>query len=159
MDQYEKFYTLTLRFLQLRARSEKEIRDYLLKKRAPSEIIEIVVRKLREYNFLNDRQFARMWIESRKRFHPKSTSFLVLELRRKGIAKEIIDEELSARESDMDLKLALQVVSQKIQRYRHLDRRKVYQRLGSILIRRGFGFDVAKRAIDEVLRKEYTTKE
>ena len=54
MGDFEKFYNIALRFLAYRPRSEKEVRDYLTRKKNESSIIERVIVKLREQKFVDD---------------------------------------------------------------------------------------------------------
>ena len=45
-DRIEKYLSLVYRYLTIRNRSEKEIRDYLLKKNADPDIIDAIVGRL-----------------------------------------------------------------------------------------------------------------
>ena len=91
MGDFEKFYNSALRFLSFRPRSENEVRDNLLEKKAVQEIIEKIILKLKEHNFINDLEFAKHWIESRIRFKPRSSRLIQMELKQKGIAQDLID--------------------------------------------------------------------
>lgn len=85
---FDSLYNRTLRFLSMRPRSEKEVLDYLDKKKSSQKNKTEIMRRLKEYNFVNDLDFTRWFIENRK----KSSRILVLELKQKGIKKEIIDQ-------------------------------------------------------------------
>ena len=54
--------------------------------------IEIVINKLKEQKFLDDTAFAQFWKENRETFRPRSQRLTRLELRKKGVADEIIKE-------------------------------------------------------------------
>ena len=96
MEDFDKFYNLALRFLSYRPRSEKEVRDRLKIKYQKSNlkdlelIIDRVIQKLKKYNFVNDLEFAKKWIESRMKFKPRSLRLIKLELKKKGISDDII---------------------------------------------------------------------
>src|SRR3712207_6451025 len=92
MEHFEKYFLAAVKFLSYRPRSEKEVRDKMVEKNASSEIIEEVVRLLKEQRFLNDEDFAKWWVEQRTKFHPKSKRVLSLELRRKGISPTLAEE-------------------------------------------------------------------
>ncbi len=159
MDQFEKFYNSALRFLSYRPRSEKEIRDKLTSKKADVKIIELILNKLKEKNFLNDSEFAKWWIGSRLRFRPRSISLIKRELLQKGIDRETIDAQIFNLNPSADgsisneLENAKKLVEKKISRYKDLSRQELYQKLGSFLARRGFDFDTIKQVIDEVVSK------
>lgn len=156
MDSFDKYYNLALRFLSFRIRSEKELRDYLKRKKAPQNLLEQIIDKLKSQKFVNDEEFAKMWIESRLRVKPRSIKLLALELRQKGIDNDIIekmikDEGLMIKD---DLENAKKLLEKKFPKYKNLDKREIYQKLGSFLARKGFDFGTLKKAIDEVIGRE-----
>lgn len=168
MDSFEKFYNSALRFLSYRPRSEKEIREKLQKKKALPEIIESVVKKLREQKFLNDEEFTRWWIESRLRFKLRSINIIKRELLQKGVNRELIDTQISnfsprseagKFQISNELENAQKLIEKKIKQYEHFSKREIYQKLGSFLARRGFDFETIKKAIDEVLDRRYNEGE
>lgn len=170
MSDFEKLYNIALRFLSYRPRSEKEIRDKLLRKKAPKEIIEKIIEKLKEKKFINDEEFGRWWIENRLRFKPQGIRLTELELRNKGIDKELIDRIIhnsSIRQAQddpentegsefiiqSDLEQAKKLVEKKIVRFKGLSRKEIYQKVGRFLAPKGFDWDTIKQSIDEVLLK------
>lgn len=153
---FEKFYDKALKFLSYRPRSEKEVRDNLLKKKASSSLIDLIIKKLQEQKFLNDREFVKWWIEQRTLVKPTGKRLIKFELKKKGIDKELIDEVFDSVEDLVhdELEMARNLVQRKINKYKGLDRQKIYQRLGGFLSRRGFDYDTIKKAIDEFILKE-----
>lgn len=150
MDQFEKFYGRSLSYLSIRPRSEKEIRDYLEKKKAPVDIIDQILEKLKSQKFLDDREFVRWWIRQRTVNKPQSYFLTKRELLQKGVDKETIEGVF--RESDDErqdeLTLAQKIVEKKIDKYQNLEKKEVYEKLGGLLARRGFSWSIIKRAID-----------
>src|SRR5258706_15787997 len=67
-DAREWDYQQAMLFLSYRARSEKEIRQNLLKHEIPEEVIEQTLERLQEAGLANDNQFARVWVENRNTF-------------------------------------------------------------------------------------------
>jgi len=74
-----------LKFATVRPRSEKEIGDWLKRKKIPTSLAPGLFKRLRRLNLVDDRQFARWWIEERLEFKPKPERVLFLELRKKGL--------------------------------------------------------------------------
>jgi len=158
MDQFDIFYAKSLAYLSFRQRSEKEIREYLKKKNAPPEVAEKIILNLKKHRFINDEEFARMWIESRNRASPRSQGVLKLELQQKGISNETIEMQLTGADlAKSDLELAKAVVQKRLPRLAGLEREEIYKKLGGYLARRGFNWEVSKRSIDDLLAKEYNT--
>ncbi|MBI4096709.1 MAG: regulatory protein RecX [Candidatus Levybacteria bacterium] len=180
MEYFEKFYNSALRFLSYRPRSEKEVRDKLKiltkrhsglsridsgvavseAERAPqNDIIEKIIVKLKEKKFINDEEFARMFVENRLRFKPRSLRLIKLELKNKGIDDEIIERLVADRGSQTvgDLEQAKKLVEKKMGRFRNkfgMTREEIYQKLGRFLASKGFNWDTIKKSIDYV----YETK-
>jgi regulatory protein len=149
----EKFYNFALRFLSYRPRSEKEIRDKLRTKQIGPQIIEKIIFKLKEKKFINDEEFARMWIENRNRFKPRSMRLIKLELKQKGISRDLIEKLVDNSSEDDDLKQAKKLAEKKIDKFRKLSKQEIYQKLGRYLAAKGFSWDTIKKAIDETLSK------
>lgn len=158
MDAFAKYLNIALKFLASRPRSEKEISDNLKKKKAPDEIIKQVIVKLKEKKFLNDQEFATWWIEQRQRFRQKSLRIIKLELRQKGISADILESVMNQEEGvKHDTENARQLVERQFGKYKHLEKRELYQKLGAFLARKGFDWDTIKESIDEVYKEEYNS--
>lgn len=155
MDNFDKLFEKTLRFLSFRPRSEKEIRDYLAKKKSNDLETKKIIEKLKEHKFLNDEEFAKWWVEQRTRVKPRADRVIKFELTRKGIEKEIIESLLTSG-NDSDLAKALNLAEIRMKRLRKIeDRKKVYEKLGRFLASKGFNYDTIKEVIDRTFAKEY----
>ncbi len=166
MDDFEKFYKASIRFLSFRPRSEKEMRDYLTKKfriqnselRIKNEIIERIIASLKRDKFINDEEFVRMWVKQRTLLKPKAWRVIKYELKQKGITDEIIDfvmtnDQLSMTKN-LDTESARKLAEKKLRTIHDKDdKRKVYEKLGRYLASKGFDWDTVKEAIDQVLAK------
>jgi len=123
-DLYKKYLDITLRFLSFRSRSEKEVRDSLIKKQASNDTIEQIVEWLKDHKFLDDKEFARRFTEQRIKLRPRGMRVIKMELRQKGISQEII-EEITAKnegEEDNELAMAKRIVEKKIIKYKGLEK-------------------------------------
>lgn len=152
MDNFENLLNKSFRFLSYRPRSEKEVRDYLVKKKSDEITVRKIIDRLKKNNFVNDEEFTKWWIEHRTQ---KGIKFIQFELKQKGIGKDIIEKvlESSSLESKTDFEKALMLAEKKITRYKNLDRQKVYEKMGRFLASRGFDWETVKKVIDRVLTK------
>ena len=152
-EHFEKYLNLSYHYLSFRNRSEKEMREYLTKKNAPSNIIEKIIASLKEHKFLNDETFARSFVLSRARLKPKGKALLKIELRQKGIADDIITTVLSEVQDEIpdELAQAKSLITKKMERMQGASRNEIYSKVGGFLSRRGFSWDIVKKAIDESL--------
>ena len=93
------------RFLSYRPRSEAEMKDRLHRRGFEDSKIEIVINKLKEQKLLDDTAFAQFWKENRDTFRPRSQRLTRLELKKKGVADEII-KEVTDESDDMQFSLS-----------------------------------------------------
>lgn len=76
------------RYLTARERCAEEVRGHLRRRGYAREEIDEAIARLLERRLLDDRRFARLYVESRSRSSPRSGAFLVRELRRRGVDAE-----------------------------------------------------------------------
>jgi regulatory protein len=155
-ERIEKYLALCYRYLTIRNRSEKEIRDYLQKKNADPDIIDAIVTRLYDQKFLNDEAFARSWVRSRAMFRPRGKRMLQIELQQKGISKDIIQQVLEEDTEDVpdEFTQAKNLIAKRVAKLQDEPRHIIYQKVGAFLARRGYSWDVSKKAIDEQLKRE-----
>jgi regulatory protein len=157
MDDYEKYLNMALRFLTYRGRSEREVRDYLLKKNASEDIADRIIERCKEYGYINDEKFAKDWTSSRSTHRLKSKRIIKMELAQKGLDREVIEktmDEGAGAGIDED-EQARQLVEKRIGRLKGLPREEIFRKLAGYLGRRGYDYGTIKRAIDDVMELEY----
>lgn len=159
MNDIEALFLATLKYLSYRPRSEKEIHDYLKKKLVRfaalnESVIELIITRLKKQKFLDDLEFAKMWVRSRTQFKPKGIRLIKLELKQKGISPEIINSVLSdIFKENTELNLVLEILERKKKKYLGMDKQERFTKAGQMLARRGFDLDTIKHAIDQIFGK------
>lgn len=150
------------RLWNIRPRSEKEVRDYLKnlsfkrKIKGREEIseaaIELLINKLKQKGLLSDEQFAKAWVEARRKSKKKGKLALKAELYQKGIDQEIIKEVLEAN-GESEKTLATQALEKKMKVWENLPRLELKKKAYEFLLRRGFEYSVVKETIENLLKK------
>ncbi|HEY7131099.1 MAG TPA: regulatory protein RecX, partial [Candidatus Limnocylindrales bacterium] len=97
VDDPELVLAAALRFLEARSRSTAEVRKRLGQAGYRSELVEGAIQRLTDLGMLDDAEFARQWVESRDRAHPRGEHALIIELRQKGIDAPTIAATLKER--------------------------------------------------------------
>jgi len=163
-----------LNFLSFRQRSEWEIKQYLLKKikskkkkesspdpKENNGLVENIINKLRSLKMTNDEEFAKWLIESRRGSRPKGKMAIEMELSRKGIDREIVHKLLNNSTEDKisELELAKRALGKKAEKLLLIndDKKaslKEKDRLLRFLLSKGFNWEVAQTAVEEVVKKE-----
>ena len=85
------------RFLEARSRSIDEVRRRLTGAGYQAGLVDGAIVRLTVLGMLDDKVFARSWVESRDRSRPRGERAIRDELRRKGVDRALMDEVLEAR--------------------------------------------------------------
>jgi len=137
--------------LSFRMRSKDEMRQRLIKKGYTEDEVNGVIDKLEGLNYLNDREFAQTWVKSRIVSKPLGRSLMFRELKRKGIAVDIIEDVLNESLKGYDeYEVAKELALKRLGKIKVRDS-KMWQRLSGYLARRGFSYEV----IQKVLKNGY----
>lgn len=151
--EYQKTLDKLLRFAMVRLRSEKEVTDYFKRKKVHESMHEKLFEKLKHLELLDDVKFAKWWIDQRIQFKNKSKRVIQMELRQKGIGKEIIDEVFSETVIDEE-KMAKELLAKKIYKWKNLEPREAKQKISQYLAGKGFSWDVIEKVVDSQLNME-----
>ena len=139
----EKAYQKALGYLAKSPKTIYQMKQYLAGKGYGANIIEKVVGQLSDFHYLDDKAFARQFVESRIRYKPKSIYALQFELRKKGIDPALAQELLDAYK---DEDLALKAVETKKRVWKLLDESECRKKMMSYLRYRGFNYSVCHAA-------------
>jgi len=137
-----------VRFLSYRPRSVGEIRRNLADKQIPDAVIDAALERLTRLGYVDDRAFARYWVENRNTFKPISPRALRYELREKGVARADIDaalENLDAHDA------AYRAARSQARRYRRTTRTTFRNKLGPFLQRRGFDYETIREVVERLI--------
>ncbi len=151
----EKALALSYHFLSFRPRSVFEIQTFLRKKALryhfSEDEIQSAIDVLKSQGFLNDKDFIKSFVSTRNTLKPKSRIVLQMELKKFGISAEDIDTYFSENMVDEE-ELAKQALQKKAKSLRMIsDEKKRFVRAISFLQRRGFSYDIAKKAYLHVM--------
>ena len=90
-----ELYEISIKYINVRLRSIKEIKDYLLKKEKDINIVNKVCDKLIKNKYLDDEIFTGAYIKDKLNFTTMGDYKLRKELERLGIDNNIIEENIS----------------------------------------------------------------
>jgi regulatory protein len=141
--------------LSYRPRSCEEVRRRLRKKDYTEDTIEEAIERLERAGLLDDRAFARYWIENRFRFNPRGKAFLRQELRQKGVRDRVIEEALDGYDEQT---AAEEAAAAAVRRLRRLDEPTFRRKLIGYLRRRGFFYGTIRPIVEELVA-ERTSEE
>lgn len=152
-DRFQRCLNAALRFLGYRPRSEAEIRQRLQRHGFDKEYLNKAIDRLKEQGLIDDIAFARFWKENRETFSPRSRRMTKLELRRKGLSSDVIEQVIG--EID-DSESAYQAAVKRAPRLAGTDYQDFRQRLGAYLGRRGFSYGIIKKITERIWQEQKT---
>ena len=139
---------LALYHLSFKARTEKEVREYLKKYDIDEDIASQVIANLKEDNWINDGHYAYAIINANHLSGDKGPYVLTQKLTQKGISKSTIEETLKEFDSS---EVAQRVANKLLKKYeRKLPARALQDKIIQNLTNKGFSYSDAKSAFDQL---------
>ena len=138
---FGKNYVRALDLISRRPRSQREIRDYAFRKQWTKSNTERVIERLLERGYLDDAKFAEIFVRSRANLRNYSTKRMKLELRKRGVASDIVDQVLTDSENFDENAALKNLIAKKRNRYDN------EQKLIAYLARQGFSYDKIRDAL------------
>lgn len=135
-------FSQALAYLARRRRSQWETEQYLLRKGLNAEQLEDMLQRLRRTGLVDDRAFARAWIDNRRLLKPVSRRRLTQELRQKRVAEDIIARAMSTDPAD-DAQTLVQLIARKRRQSKYQDSLKLKQ----YLARQGYSYGDIQTAL------------
>lgn len=152
-EEVQKAFDSAVNLLSFRPRSEKELRTRLKQKEFEENWIDLAITKLKSYGFINDDSFARMLARDKQNIKKLGSRGIKEELRQKGIDKEIIEEVIDeVFDTEKELEQAIELCEKKFRTLGEKDPiQKRKQKVFQFLVRKGYSFEIANKAISSVL--------
>ena len=153
MDQSQKDSSLiikkamdtAIRFIQYRPRSTNEVKQKLLLKGYNGDLVQTIITALTESLILNDAVYARLFAVERAQSKNLGKSRVKMELKQKGIADDLIAEAMAeAFPEGTEAVGAMNLLEKK---YKTGISKEGEQKAIEYLIRKGYGFGEAKKAV------------
>ncbi len=146
-DTAERAAERALDLLSYRPRSEAEIRERLTERYDPETAGEVLER-LRRSGLVDDREFARYWVQNRLQHNPRGAVALRQELYQKGVDESAIEEALAEYNEEEAAARAAETARRKL---RGLPPDVFRRRLTDYLLRRGFSYGVVRAVVQQAL--------
>ncbi len=153
-EEREIAYQRALKFINYRMRTEHEVIQKLSENGFPEDIIQSALQRLHRSGLVDDIAYARLWVENRADFRPRSHRALAYELRRKGVSDQVITQSLKGTLPDEQL--AYHAGLKQSGKLKDLERPEFRRKLSGYLARRGFPYEIISRIVDRIWTEQYT---
>lgn len=136
--------------LKFRPRSKQEIYQRLKKRQFDDKVIKATLNFLGEKGFVDDDNFARLWIASRLK-KPLGLRKIIEELRLKGIDKVIIQKHIAELKREyLEDEIIAKIAQEKFSRLKEIEPKKAKRRVFGYLVRRGFSTGTVIEVINKI---------
>jgi regulatory protein len=143
--------TILLDQLTGRARSRRELAEKLAKRNVPDDVATRLLDRFEEVGLVDDAAFAHAWVEGRHAARGLAPRALAQELRRKGVADDVVADALEQLGRDELDETARTLVRRKLRSLERFDDATRTRRLVGMLARKGYAPGAAFAIVREVL--------
>lgn len=153
-EPYAQALELALRLVSQREHTAKQLTDKLAKRGCEPAEIRGALAELQRGGFQDDRRYAKIFAEDKRRLQGWGARRIRLELGRAGIARELLDELFADDEAELDAPSELDVALELLRRKQpDLSDPKVKQRMAGMLARRGIASSTVFAALRQHERR------
>ena len=158
-DEKNRAVSLALRYVARQLRTEKEVKQKLLKEEISEETIIEAIERLKEMGYLNDGFYAEAFTNTTKAVSRKGPKVVEMELKKKGVTTEKIDAALDSYSLDEQVSNALEIAQKYINRQNAVSEKIARQKVHVFLMQNGFGSEVIQLVTQELSFENQVDKE
>jgi len=149
-----KAYNLSINYLAIRNRTEKEVEDYLVGKGFDQNTIRLTLKKLKEYKFIDDEYFIELYIKG-KIGEGHSKNKIKYNLIKKGLVEEVIETKL---EIDYPHHIEIAYLQKEIEKYKvkydSFPYRDKVVKISQSFQRKGYELEDIQSVINDIISQE-----
>lgn len=140
-----------LKTIERSYKTEKEVLEKLKERGYGDNAINKSIEFLKEYDFINDVNYTKLYIKDK--LNSIGSQKIKYTLLQKGIAKQIIEEELADSNKENEKNTAFNLAKKKLEvlRKKENDNYKISGKLYRYLISKGYGYDITNEVVKEVI--------
>lgn len=146
--------TVCLRMLAAAPRTRAQLAEALAKRGIPDDVAGQVLDRFVEVGLIDDAAYAEAWVRSRHESRGLARRALVHELRRRGVAGDVVQAAVDQLDPDEELATARALVERKLPSTRGVDHQRRVRRLCGMLARKGYPSGIAMQAVKDALAAE-----
>ncbi|WAA12931.1 RecX family transcriptional regulator [Fervidibacillus halotolerans] len=151
-DEVQKGFNRAISYLSHSMRSVKQVKDHLSEKGFPSYVVEEVIDRLKQKGYVNDKDFARSFIQTYIKTTDKGPIAVKKLLQDKGIDEQTIEEEITLFSLDIQLEKARRLSLKWVKRKQGLSVSLLKEQLYVMLKRKGYEDEAIQEVVYETLQ-------
>lgn len=166
ISEYDKewdVYYVGLKALKSRFKSTKELRDYLIRKEYPYDLVNNAVEKLLKQGYLNDELFAKSYINNQMVTSSRGPIKISNDLFSKGISQSIVSKEIEVFTEEIQLEKINKIIRLSLKSNRTRGGMVLKNKIINDLVISGYDLSIISKVIsdfefdnnDDIAKKEY----
>jgi len=150
-DNYKaSIYDIALKYIGIRMRSKKELKEYLIKKKFDSKDINELIEKLEYQGHLNDEYFCKCYINDKINLTNNGIDKIKNDLIKLGIEESVIDETLSNIDKNILNEKLKKIIAKKVIINSKLPIGKLKQKIINRCINLGYKLNDINELLDNI---------
>ena len=145
---YEAYYT-TLKYINIKLRTKKEVKEYLLKKNYNDSNIEYATSRLEQEKYLDERLYAKSYILDAINLKNIGPNKIVMELTNLGIDKNIVLDELFIFNDHLEQEKIYKYIEKSIKKNHNNSSCILKNKIKQNLINLGYNPSIINRCLNE----------
>lgn len=166
ISEYDKewdVYYVGLKALKSRFKSTKELRDYLIRKEYPYDLVNNAVEKLLKQGYLNDELFAKSYINNQMVTSSRGPIKISNDLFSKGISQSIVNKEIEVFTEEIQFEKINKIIKISLKSNRTRGGIVLKNKIINDLVNSGYDVSIINKVIsdfefdnnDDIAKKEY----
>ncbi|KEI84606.1 recombination regulator RecX [Clostridium botulinum] len=158
-DNYIKAKGYALKYIEKSLKTESQVKEKLYLKEYDEDIVNKVIRFLKDYNFIDDDKYCDMYIREKLNIYGRNK--IKYTLLNKGVKENIVIEKINNINEEKEKKVAYKLAEKKykIMILREKDKFKIYKKIWPYIISRGYNSNIAEWIINELKSNEALYKD
>lgn len=155
-------YDLAISYLKSKMRSEKEIKEYLIKKGVKENLANDAIKLLQKQNYLNDNIYCKAFIADKLNLSSDGPYKVKESLRKLGISDEIILKNIDIFTTDLEKERIKKLISKQIKTNRNKSTYVIKRKITDYLVNLGYSKEIVIREVNniniddkDIVKKEY----
>lgn len=149
-DQVAKAFNTAINYLGHALRTIKQVKQKLVEKDIPEDIQEQAIAQLKSLGYLDDANYARHYVATKKLINPKGPQVIRMDLKQAGVLDIDINAALETFTYDEQLDIAKKMATKFANTYKRESTRVKQQKIIQALANKGFSFEIGQTIITEL---------
>lgn len=144
-DEFNFGKKIAYRFLNYKPRTEKEIIKKLKENKISVKIIEKIISVLKGLKYIDDNQFAKLYLEEKLANNPKGKRLIAIKLAEKGINKDVVNNVIESRyNEEKEFEKAKEILRKYLKKVHAKNEADKKRKCYRYLLSRGFDYEIVK---------------